>query len=810
MPSNIFDLDPDLARLLSVESFQGKFDVRAFVEQLGARQVGLQKRNPGEGFDPKPLIRDFETAYAKLQKLRQDLDADVEKEAREVEVSEAQHAKRVRQLSQKFENVVGTFSKLEDAVQGVGTAPIQLGKQLEALSSQLTRAQAASRVVSTYLNLRENERALQEQYRGSKVSVENALFVRNLMQICRDVEIEGSAKTRTIVESFVESIEREVLEEFEKAREEEDLVAMAHCAKVMYEYNGGNSVNRAFVNQHRFFLRGDLMEAEEQLGANEIWQTLPDPDAELPPLEPSIIVLFREVKRVCKNEFPLINRIFPAPATVKGIFLERIYAQLVQQRLEELLNFAENQSTLAYLRTLQSSHEVLGALIDSIKALPGASPEDSQAVANVLDTAFADLFIPYLEGGRYIEKEKKSLSELYSSVLYKFTRYHQQNRAKKSNYLDRVIDKVGQGEGRVGTLMRLAGIERKGSIGSITAAKTGDIEVALTEEDGELKPDNVKRMLKWHAEAVGRAMELGSGNEVPKDAQALLQALIDYVATEYLEVWLDRALDDLPSPGDLRVEPSLSWFDGVRDGVRIAKLMLNYIDLVIVPMAGSNLPAKRDISSRVTSTTNRVNGRINAVVSRTVDLILSWCNQILARQKRTDYRPNEDDIDLSTMQTASGVQLSAFLANVGRKASDTLSGGNLTSFLTEVGTRVHLTLLEHYKRFQVNATGGLLLTKDISSLQQVVESWNIQSLSQRYQLLHEIGNIFIVKPDVLRGLVTEGELAGISPRLLLPYFQCREDYTAEGIARILGSLQSPTAANGGGGEGGQRSPVDVS
>lgn len=805
MPSTIFDLDPELGRLLSIESFQGKFDVRAFVEALGARQVGLQKRNPGEGFDPKPLIRDFETAYAKLQKLKHDIDADIEKDAREVEHTEAQHAKRVRQLSQKFENVVGTFSKLEDAVQGVGTAPVQLGKQLEALSSQLTRAQAASRVVSTYLNLRENERALQEQYRGSKVSVENALFIRNLMQICRDVEIEGSAKTRKIVETFVESVEREVLDEFEKAREEEDLVAMAHCAKVMYEYNGGNSVNRAFVNQHRFFMRRDLMESEEQLGANEIWQTLPDPDAELPPLEPSIIVLFREIKRVCKNEFPLINRIFPSPATVKGIFLERIYAQLVQQRLEELLNFAENQSTLAYLRTLQSSHEVLGALIDSIKALPGASADDLQAVANVLDTAFADLFIPYLEGGRYIEKEKKSLSELYSSVLYKFTRYHQQNRAKKSNYLDRVIDKVGQGEGRVGTLMRLAGIERKGSVGTVSTTKTDGIEVALTEEDGELKPDNVKRMLRWHAEAVGRAMELGSGNDVPRDAQALLQTLIDYVATEYLEVWLDRALDDLPSPGDLRNEPTLSCFEGIRDGARIAKLMLNYIDLVIVPMAGSNLPAKRDIAARVASTTNRINGRINAVVQRSVDLIMSWVNQILARQKRTDYRPHEDDIDLNTMQTPTGTQLSAFLQSVGRVARESLTGPNLESFLSEVGTRVHLALLEHFKRFQVNATGGLLLTKDISSIQQVVESWELAALKQRFQLLHEIGNVFIVKPDVLRQLVTEGELSGISPRLLLPYFQCREDYTAEGIARILGSLQSPTTADG----TPQRSPVNV-
>ncbi|BFZ53656.1 Exocyst complex component 5 [Savitreella phatthalungensis] len=789
MTSKLYDLDPELEKLLAIDSFEGKFDVRHFVEQLGARQVGLQKRHPGDGFDPKPLIRDFETALTKLQRLQKDVDASIEREDHDTRAAEAQHAKRVRMLSQKFDGVVTTFQKLEDNIGSVGTAPVQLGKDLEALSSQLTRAQAASRVVSTYLSLRENPRALQEQYRGVKVSVEHALFVRNLMQISRDVEIEGSDRTRAVVEAFVETVEQDILAQFEQAREEEDLAGMAHCARVMYEYNGGSSVHRAFVNQHRFFMRN--MEADEQLGSNENWQVLPDPDAEIPALEPSVIVLFREVKRVCKNEFPLINRIFPQPATVKAIFLERIFAQLIQQRLEELLHFAENQSTLAYLRTLQTSHEVVGALVDSIK---GLSPQetgndeddaDAQTVSNVLDVASADLFVPYLESGgggagRYMDKEKKSLAELYSSVLYKFTRFHQRSSAgggrgknTAASYLDRVLTK----EGKVGNLMRLAGIERKGS-----TVRAEDLEeVDITEADGILRPEIVKRMLRWHAEAVGRAMELGSPSDVPKDGATLMQTLIDYVATEYLEVWLDRCLDDVPSPGELRQEPTLTWFGGLRDSTRIAKLLFSYIDLVIVPMAGANLSVKREITARVTSTTKRINGRISAVISRSADLILSWINQLLARQKRSDFIP-QDEIDLSQMQTPVGTSVAAFLARVGQAAKDGLLPD---SFLADVGVRIQLTMLEHFRRYQVNATGGLLLAKDISQYQRAVDLWGIPALQPRFQLLCDIGSIFIVKPDVLRALVSDGELAGISPRLLLPYLQCREDYTSESIANVL-------------------------
>ena len=42
----------------------------------------------------------------------------------------------------------------------------------------------------------------------------------------------------------------------------------------------------------------------------------------------------------------------------------------------------------------------------------------------MLETAMEELFVPYLEGSRYIERESKSLTELYASFLTTFNRYH--------------------------------------------------------------------------------------------------------------------------------------------------------------------------------------------------------------------------------------------------------------------------------------------------------------------------------------------------------------------------------------------------
>jgi len=50
--------------------------------------------------------------------------------------------------------------------------------------------------------------------------------------------------------------------------------------------------------------------------------------------------------------------------------------------------------------------------------------ESLGAISATLDQNLDDLFVPYLENSRYIEREVKSLQELYSSLLYKYNGFH--------------------------------------------------------------------------------------------------------------------------------------------------------------------------------------------------------------------------------------------------------------------------------------------------------------------------------------------------------------------------------------------------
>ena len=116
--------------------------------------------------------------------------------------------------------------------------------------------------------------------------------------------------------------------------------------------------------------------------------------------------------------------------------------------MEQLLKRASALSDIAYLRILQLVHSQASLLVDDLKTyeLPSGVPRSptegadsrrssldgsiipgqgtSTTVGTMLETALEELFIPYTEGQRYLERESRSLGTLYSGLLTTFTRFH--------------------------------------------------------------------------------------------------------------------------------------------------------------------------------------------------------------------------------------------------------------------------------------------------------------------------------------------------------------------------------------------------
>jgi len=71
--------------------------------------------------------------------------------------------------------------------------------------------------------------------------------------------------------------------------------------------------------------------------------------------------------------------------------------------------------------------------------------------------------------------------------------------------LDRFVNQVQSSTNpSLDSLKKLAGMDRKKQVSD----GRNVVEQEFTEADGVLDVDVAKRMLKWHAEAIGRAVEL--------------------------------------------------------------------------------------------------------------------------------------------------------------------------------------------------------------------------------------------------------------------------------------------------------------
>jgi hypothetical protein len=101
--------------------------------------------------------------------------------------------------------------------------------------------------------------------------------------------------------------------------------------------------------------------------------------------------------------------------------------------------------------------------------------------------------------------------------------------------------------------------------------------------------------------------------------------------------------------------------------------------------------------------------------------------------------------------------------------------------------------LEHLKKFQISATGGLMLAKyvtiepkvlqvslgfrDLKAYQDATTSFGIASLQERYEFIRQLGTIFLVQPESLQSCISQGYLARIEPALLRPYLEKRSDWS---------------------------------
>ncbi|KAG8726200.1 Exocyst complex component 5 [Ceratobasidium sp. 428] len=282
-------------------------------------------------------------------------------------------------------------------------------------------------------------------------------------------------------------------------------------------------------------------------------------------------------------------------------------------------------------------------------------------------------------------------------------------------------------------------------------------------------------MLKWHAEAIGRCVEMGPASEVPKHALALLRVLAEALGRSYMEVAIETAQNRLESR-DTKAEPELAGLSIIKSADLICHLWQQYTNIALLPLASSSVTMRREMSIFNNHTISRVEGAANTLMQKIIDAVLAYLSLQLSKQKKNDFKPRNDDASFARVNTEPCTACCEMLDKFRDAAKENISGKNLEYLLNEIGTSFHSQLLEHLRKFSVNATGGLMLAKDLKSYQDTISTYSIPALDERYEFLRQLGNIFLVPAQTLKSYVTESYLGRIDAQLLRPYLAQRSDW----------------------------------
>ncbi|KAF9076869.1 exocyst complex component Sec10-like protein [Rhodocollybia butyracea] len=795
------ELDPAVEAQLQLSTFKGKFEVTEFVGGVSEKLIAQSTADAGP-FDPVPFIKTFEAAVDKLIAVRKDVQAKTEQMEKSVRVSEREYSKKMAELNRGFEAVGSSFSGMESRMNEVSSTAIRIGEQLETVHIERQRAQAAYDIIDYYNQFARGDTsrldALRKEGRQGRRQV--AVLLRRLNTVAKEVDLPTADKTRENIEKYCEKFEKEMLNLFDRCYRKGDPKMMHHCAQTLLEFNGGSSCIQVYVNQHDFFINN--VRESKQTEDTVLWNVISDPDTSPPKNERGLTDLFAEIRTTVDTEAQIVKAVFPNPPVVMQVFLQRVFAQSIQQHMEQLLHRATAISDLAYLRVLQLVHIQASTLVEDLKVyelpasgsrlpfevgdfsrtLGGSSntgPTTSTTLTAMLETALEELFVPYTEGQRYLERESQSLGTLYSRLLEDFTRYHQIKAPKgKSSMFDRVVNQLSTAAATTSS----GGVQTTSAQAANAILRFGGLnseknieEEPVREEDGQLSVDVAEIMLKWHAEAIGRCVELSAPNDVAKNTFALLRVLAEAIVTAYIEEAIETAQARLDA-ADSKAEPLLQVLSILRTVDLICHLWQQYVNTALLPLASSSVTIRREMLVFNNQTVSRLEGGVNQFMHRLTDMIVSWLLTQLSKQKRNDFKPKNDDISFARVNTEPCVACCDMLEKVRDAAKVNLSGKNLELFLTEIGVSFHSLLLEHLRKFPVSATGGLMLAKDIRMYQDTVSSFGIASLTERFEFIRQLGQVFLLSPEILKSYITENYLGRIEPRLLKPYLAQRSDW----------------------------------
>lgn len=437
---------------LSLGQFEGTaFDAKPLIEKLS--ESFLKGKKVNAELDVSGLVGSFEDCVKRITKMRKQVNAKLDDLEDAQKAVESKRHEQLCEISDKIDSVQKKFTIIEQELAKNGYNVIRIGEQLESLDLQRTKATETKELLDYYSELCECDSSRLEALQSTGLSGlgKVAIIARRLNEISHEVD-KITPKSLQFIEKQCENLEQKLLSMFDRAYTQNDTAEMAQLARILYDFNGGHSCIQAYVNQHALFA------ANGRLAGILSHYSAKSPKQMSESRISTVTNYYSHIAESTLTAWSNVKIIFPNSNYVMHVFIQRVFAQLVQPFVEVVCPIDSLQS-LEFLQVLAMVHHATLALADKLRVVDSGPDSDIAAgskldahtrepstgagkgvtgfvvgsnsfqddfyttlnsVSSLLDRSIDETFLLYTDCGRYIAAENRALENIATKLLQRF------------------------------------------------------------------------------------------------------------------------------------------------------------------------------------------------------------------------------------------------------------------------------------------------------------------------------------------------------------------------------------------------------
>ncbi|KAK3563334.1 hypothetical protein QTP86_021740 [Hemibagrus guttatus] len=278
--------------------------------------------------------------------------------------------------------------------------------------------------------------------------------------------------------------------------------------------------------------------------------------------------------------------------------------------------------------------------------------------------------------------------------------------------------------------------------------------------------------------------ELGLSDpaDLPKNAFSIFLLLVEHLCVDHIDYALEIGLSAIPS-ADAK-NANLYFLDVVQQANTIFHLFDKQFNDHLMPLISSS-PKLTECLQKKKDVIDQMEVKLDTGIDRTLNCMIGQMKHILAtEQKKTDFRPEDENNALSTLQyTTACSKVCVYVRKQVERVRRSMDGKNVDTVLAELGVRFHRLIHEHLQQFSYTSMGGMLAICDVAEYRRCAKDFQVPLVLQLFDTLHALCNLLVVVPDNLKQVCSGEQLTNLDRNLLHAFVQLRADYRSARLGR---------------------------